>query len=53
MQNEETNQEHEMFKEKFRQLWMACYFENRLTRNVIRQIDLKALVDDLIAYLES
>ena len=38
---------------KFTQLWSACYFERRLTRQKVEQIDLNEIVKDLIQYYTS
>lgn len=38
---------------KFTQLWFACYFERRLTRQKIHSADLETIVQDLISYFKS
>lgn len=38
---------------KFTQLWFACYFERRLTRQKIDQADLISIVNDLTKYFAS
>ena len=35
---------------KFKQLWFACYFERRLTKQMIDNADLQAIIDDLFTY---
>ena len=37
---------------KFTQLWQACYFERRLNKHKVEEIDLAAIVADLIAYFK-
>ena len=36
--------------EKFTQLWFACYFEKRLTRQRIESADLVSIIRDLTEY---
>mmetsp|Transcript_11701 Transcript_11701/g.15886 ORF Transcript_11701/g.15886 Transcript_11701/m.15886 type:complete len:220 (+) Transcript_11701:17-676(+) len=38
---------------KFTQLWFACYFERRLTRQVVEGTDLVSIVQDLTKYFAS
>ena len=38
---------------KFTQLWFACYFERRLTRQKIESADLKDITDKLREYIGS
>ena len=36
---------------KFTQLWFACYFERRLTRQKIQSADLETIITDLKEYI--
>lgn len=36
--------------QKFGQLWFACYFERRLTKQRVEEADLQVIVRDLISY---
>lgn len=41
------------FLDKFTQLWFACYFERRLTRQKVEQADLITIVNDLMRYFST
>jgi hypothetical protein len=36
--------------DKFGQLWFACYFERRLTKKKVENIDLAKVISELSAY---
>lgn len=38
---------------KFAQLWFACYFERRLTKQKVEETDLSVIVKDLIGYFRA
>ena len=38
---------------KFTELWFACYFERRLTKQRVENADLSEIVNDLINYFKS
>ena len=46
---DEPEEDNEVLK-KFAQLWFACYFERRLTKQKIEEADLSIIVRDLINY---
>ena len=41
------------FVEKFTQLWFACYYERRLTKQKVEATDLNAIIGDLKRYFAS
>ena len=41
------------FVEKFTQLWFACYYEKRLTKQKVEATDLNAIIGDLKRYFAS
>ena len=45
--------ERSTFLDKFTQLWFACYFERRLTKQKVEDTDLVKVVQDLIVYFET
>jgi hypothetical protein len=40
----------EAFVTKFTQLWFACYFDRKLTKQKVQEADLSAIVAEMIAY---
>ena len=39
--------------QKFAQLWFACYFERRLTKQKVEEADLQVIVRELISYFST
>ena len=40
------------FVQKFSQLWLACYFERKLTKQKVQDTDLAQIVESLIHFFE-
>lgn len=40
----------ESIMKRFTQLWFACYFENKLTKSKVVDIDLPKIINELITF---
>jgi hypothetical protein len=49
---DDINPENQVLQ-KFAQLWFACYFERRLTKQRVEEADLQVIVRDLVNYFST